>query len=98
MELSNGERAVISILVQQMEGVDKNDARMVVAVGDTLNLNDQQSFKLDEQDITEEYDIGKVEKGWIKDKLNDAFQARKVPPFVAKHALTLSDKLENEDA
>lgn len=98
MFLTNGERAVISILIQQIEGVDKNDARMVVAVGDTLNLNDQQSFGTAEQDVGEEYEIGKIEKGWIKDKLNSAFQARKVPPFVAKHALSLSDKLEKEDA
>ena len=94
MFFTNGERAVIYIMIQQMEGVDKNDARMVVVLGDTLNLNDQQSYSLADQDKAEEYSLGALELGWIKEKLNESFNARKVPPFVAKHALTLSEKLE----
>lgn len=97
MDLTNGERAVISVLIQQMEGVDKNDARMVVALSDKLNLNDQQSYSVAQQDDSENYDLANVELFWLKDLLNEAFRQRKVPPFVAKHALSLSGKLEDVD-
>lgn len=98
MFLKNGERAVISIIIQKMEGVDKNDARMVVAVGDKLNLNDQEKFNVSEQDKGEEFDLAGVEVDWIRDILANAFRSRTVPPFIAKPALSLSDKLEKENA
>lgn len=93
MNLSNGERSVIyNIIVTK--GVNKQDARMVVSLNDKLNLEDPQSFRPSETDDNQEYDLAEVELGWIKDRLNGAFNESRVPSFLSKWAISLIEKLE----
>ena len=93
MELSNGERAVIFNIISTA-GVNKQDARMVISLREKLNLDDQQSFRPSETDDSQEYDLVEVELGWIKDRLNSAFNESRVPPFLSKWAISLIEKLE----
>jgi len=94
MLLTTGERALISVLIKQMPGVDKNDARMVVTIGESLRFEEE--FSVASWKEEQPFELSKLEIGWLKDKLNESFRGRKVPPSFAREALALSDKLEME--
>lgn len=94
MLLTTGERALVSVLIKQMPGVDKNDARMVVTIGESLRFEEDLSVASWKEE--QPFELSKLEIGWIRDRLSEAFKGRKVPPSFAREALALSDKLEVE--
>ena len=95
--LTKGERLVVSIIINQIEGVNRTDARLISKVDEHLELSEVMAgVPVAKMEEVAEFDLAELEVEWIKDHVNKAFEAQKVPPFAAGSALSLEDKLKNE--
>ena len=92
--LTKGERLAVSIIINQIEGVNRTDARLISKVDEHLKLGEVLTgVPIAKMGETAEFDLAELEVEWIKDHVNKAFEAQKIPPFVAGSALSLEDKL-----
>lgn len=94
MKLTKGDRLVVGWAIGQMQGVNKTDARLVVSLQDHLKLDEVTEVKHEELDQNSDYEISDLQLGWIKDQMNGAFDAAKVPPPLARYTLALLEKVE----
>lgn len=95
MKITNGERVFVTALIRKIPGVDKNDARMVVALSDSLKLEGGAPGDtwLAEQDFT----LTTLERDWLRDKINETFKKREIPAVFSRESLSLLEKLEAEE-
>ena len=97
--LTKGERLTVSIIINQIEGVNRTDARLISKVDEHLELSEVLAgVPIAKMGETAGFDLAELEVEWIKDHINKAFEAQKIPPFVAGSALSLEDKLKVEEA
>lgn len=94
---TKGERLAVSIIINQLEGVNRTDARLVSKVDEHLELGEVQvGVALVDMGKVAEFELAELEVEWIKDHINKSFEQQKVPPFVAGSALSLEEKLKAE--
>jgi len=94
---TKGERLAVSIIINQIEGVNRTDARLISKVDEHLELSEVLAgVPIASMGEVAEFDLAELEVEWIKDHINKAFEAQKVPPFVAGSALSLEEKLKDE--
>lgn len=95
--ISKGERVLVAVLINSLPGVNRTDARLVTKVSDHLALEEVGSVPVVELGEVNEFDLAELEVSWITDHLNKAFEKQEVPPGLAKHALSLEEKLKVEE-
>lgn len=94
---TKGERLAIAVIINQLEGVNRTDARLVSKVDEHLELGEVQAgVTPDKMGDVAEFELAELEVEWIKDHINKSFEKQKVPPFAAGSALSLEDKLKAE--
>ncbi len=95
---TKGERLAVSIVINQIEGVNRTDARLISKVDEHLELGEVLAgVPIASMGEKAEFDLADLEVDWIKDHVNKAFDAQKVPPFIAGSALSLEDKLKVDE-
>jgi len=93
---TQGERLAVAIIINQIEGVNRTDARLISKVDEHLVLSEVQNtgVPIAEMGKAAEFELAELEVEWIKDHINKSFEQQKVPPFVAGSALSLEEKLK----
>lgn len=94
VELSNGERLIISWLLGQIEGLDKEGSRKTAAIIEELGLEELDNVSQDTVNAQERYELSGYEVRFILDELDQVFDSRKVKAVQAKHAIGVYDKLK----
>ena len=94
---TKGERLAVAIVINQLEGVNRTDARLVSKVDEHLELGEVQlGVPLANMGEVAEFELAELEVEWIQDHIDKSFKKQRVPPFVAPHALSLEEKLKAE--
>ena len=95
---TKGERLAVAIIINQIEGVNRTDARLVSKIDEHLELGEVQAgVPLPGMGEVAEFDLADLEVEWIKDHINKSFEQQKMPPFIAGSALSLEDKLKVDE-
>lgn len=94
--ISKGERILVTWLINQLEGVNRTDARLITKVEEHLELDDVARVPVATINEKSKFELVDLEVAWITDHINKTFDTQKMPPSLAKHALSLEDKLKEE--
>ena len=91
---TKGERLAVSIIINQIEGVNRTDARLISKIDEHMELSEVLAgVPVASMGEIAGFDLAELEVEWIKDHINKTFDTQKMPPFVAGSALSLEDKL-----
>ena len=94
---TKGERLAVSVIIAQLEGVNRTDARLISKVDEHLELDEVQAgVPIINMGDRAEFELAVLEVEWIQDHINKCFDKQKVPPFIAKHVLSLENKFKPE--
>jgi len=83
-------------MLNQIEGVNKTDARIVSKVEDAFDLISKPSMELPPEEYNNDIDIevSELELGWIRDKLESFFKQSKVPTRLGRFAIEFDDRMK----
>ena len=94
--ISKGERVLVTWLINQLEGVNRTDARLITKVEEHLELDDVATVPVAVIHEKAEFELVDLEVAWILDHINKVFDTQKMPPTLAKYALSLEEALKEE--
>jgi len=95
--ISNGERAVVLMLINKIDGVNRTDGRLVVKVQEHLRTEEVIQVPIAELDDTEDYELTELEVEWLIDHIDKSFNKQEMPPSFARFALSLEEKLKDAE-